>query len=113
VSTKMVRLDTKAENVAKQYGSTVSIGILNMERLLQESKQNVNKGTDNVNKCIPFDEKSYWAKLEETLSKFGFKPKVVVESFKKASDPTFRAIGNIKPGEELEEPIGRQGRELR
>ena len=59
------------------------------------------------NASNPFNEE-YWKKMEALIRKCNGKPS---PEFQKASQ--IKTIGKIDPDEQLEEPMGRQGREVR
>lgn len=122
---KMVRLTVEAEGIAKKYGSTVSKGIVEMNNRL--CKQPVNNtiayssgpatlASTSCNLTVPMTtDSTYWNTFDEHIrsnTNYSLEHVTKLESFKQASDPSFRKIGKLDKEEELQEPVGRQGRNV-
>ena len=117
-----VRISVEAQAVALQYGKSVSQGIMDMESRLQKVTSVSPKVTNPVTQmppksvtqpsptqAYPHDE-AYWARFADEV-RAAIKPKPAREIIVPAS--TLKTIGKIGPEERLEEPIGKQGRDLR
>jgi hypothetical protein len=121
MQTLTVRISTEAQAIALQYGKSVSQGIMDMESRLQKVTLASPKVTEPVSPNVtshpaqpafhvyPHDE-AYWARLRDEVRE-SVKPPKPKQQIVPAS--TLKTIGKIDPEEMLQEPIGKQGREIK
>ena len=108
-------MDEKTIHIALTYGKTVNRGVIEMEKRLREGNQEVTKENVYSNPEVTYED--YWNHLEALLKKWTnparpeTPPLKLTNQFSTGSQ--LKKIGNITPEEELPEPVGRQGREIR
>ena len=101
---KPMRLTTEAEAVALRYGPTVSKGILAMEDIVRQVA-NVSHPADTVGGMPISQFQSILSSISSTSTTFTPPP-----IFVRASTLPVKKIGNINPEDELQEPLGEDGK---
>jgi len=111
--TKVVRIADEAERIALGYGSSVSKGIIELQHRIEQVDERTKKLEENIESIcktyrepfVTFDD-AYWKRMKDIVSCKDTVPKIIPAS-------QLRTIGKIEEDERLEEPIGRQGREVK
>ena len=102
---KPMRLTSEAEAVALRYGPTVSKGILAMEDIVRQPVANVLHPADTVGGMPISQFQSILSSISSTSTTFTPPP-----IFVRASTLPVKKIGNINPEDELQEPLGEDGK---
>jgi hypothetical protein len=115
MGTQQVRLTDEAVDIIRYYAPTDSLsrGVLEMNRRLTTGSTGSGSVTtsnlQNVTYCSSNFSTDYWSKMQ-SLCSHSTNATNAAPTFQTAN--TLKKIGKIDPDEELQEPIGRQGRAL-
>ena len=103
-----LRLKTTSKTILEKYDSDANRAIQVMESEIMRLSTKV----ETLKTSTWKPDQPYWEQMSQVVTSC-YKPSQVATVFQKASEVPTRTIGKIDESERLQEPVGKQGREIR